>query len=69
MNQISALIMMRRKITAATTQMTIKVIFERRKALELGKMSAFRKRKNRSSDKTRKSKGVTSCVHGLIEAL
>ena len=37
--------MMRRKITAATTQMTIKVIFERRKELEFGKMSEVDKEK------------------------
>jgi hypothetical protein len=41
MNHIRALIMIRRKMTAATTQIIINVIFERRKADELGNISKF----------------------------
>lgn len=44
MNQIRALIIIRRNIATATTQITINVTFERRNELELGKMSKRKKR-------------------------
>ena len=39
MNQMRALIMIRRKMTALTTQITITVIFERRNDVEFGSRS------------------------------
>lgn len=39
MNQMRALIMIRRKMTALTTQITITVIFDRRNEVEFGNRS------------------------------
>lgn len=46
MNQIKALIMIKRKITPATTHVIINVIFERFDDVELGNKSKYSKEEN-----------------------
>jgi len=51
---MSALIMIRRKMTPATTQTTINVIFERRKDVALGNISKLFKKKKNKKQKNKK---------------
>lgn len=70
MNQINALIIMRRNTTAATTQIIINVIFERRNELALGNISkiVFLKKKRKSMLIKEQLSIIlfTSCIHRLI---
>lgn len=59
MNHIRALIMIKRKMTAATTQVIINVIFERLEGVEFGNKSKF----ERSSNKKTRPLFPTSFIH------
>lgn len=65
MNQIRALIIMRRKIATATTQITINVTFERRKELVLGKISENRREREKDVEHQMKKVFVGYCLHRL----
>jgi hypothetical protein len=61
-----ALIMTRRKTTAATTQLTIVVIFERRKDVEFGNKTKLLNYKNKQ---TNMKFFITSFINRLIKTL